>query len=445
MKVDLNIIESKFKLIESWNLTHRQKNLIYYPKDEKELKTILKYIKKNKKNFFIKSGSCSYDGKSIGIKKSNIAISLKNLNKLIEINKKNNIVNVQAGAKIADILFELKKNNFSMFAIPGGEHITIGGAIAANVIGKDSSQNFGAFGDTIKSLNVMFHDGSIKNLEENSKNFKLFIGSFGFFGIILNAKIKIRKIKSQNLLLSSNKINNYSDIQKLLNKNFAYKYAQLDPFLRKKNLGIIFYANFIKSKENIYNAQNFKVYFFEIFFFKIASIFLTKISWKIFNKFFIFLNDKKTRKIDMHNFFFTSKYKHLVPYLCRNGLIDYEILVKKNLTKIIKKIKELLENNNLYPIYFIIKKLYKSKRNYFYNFNNNGYAIAIAFDHKSLDIEKKEAINDFLQKHNLEINICKTDSLLINKFDKKILKKIKMSSNNSFMSVFKFKLINYIK
>ena len=38
MKVDLNIIESEFKLIESWNLTHRQKNLVYYPKDERELK-----------------------------------------------------------------------------------------------------------------------------------------------------------------------------------------------------------------------------------------------------------------------------------------------------------------------------------------------------------------------------------------------------------------------
>ena len=32
MKVDLDIIESEFKLIESWNLTHRQKNLVYYPK-----------------------------------------------------------------------------------------------------------------------------------------------------------------------------------------------------------------------------------------------------------------------------------------------------------------------------------------------------------------------------------------------------------------------------
>ena len=247
MKVDLDIIESEFKLIESWNLTHRQKNLVYYPKDEKELKTILKYLKKNKKTFFIKSGSCSYDGKSVGVKKSNIVISLRNLDQIIKINKKNNIVNVQAGAKIADILLELKKNNFSMFAIPGGEHITIGGAIAANVIGKDSNQKFGAFGDTIKSLNVMFHDGSIKNLKENSKNFKLFIGSFGFFGIILNAEIRIRKIKSQNLLLSSNKINNYSDIQKLLDKKSAYKYVQLDPFFSETNLGIIFYANFKKN------------------------------------------------------------------------------------------------------------------------------------------------------------------------------------------------------
>ena len=116
-------------------------------------------------------------------------------------------------------------------------------------------------------------------------------------------------------------------------------------------------------------------------------------------------------------------------------------MVKKNLTEILKKINELLLDNDLYPIYFIIKKLYKSKKNYFYSFNNDGYSMALAFDQRNLNIRKREIIKTFIKKHNLEINICKTDSILISKFNKKIAKKIKMSASNRFMSIFKSALL----
>ena len=157
---------------------------------------------------------------------------------------KKNTVNIQAGTKITDLLFDLKKENLSIFSVPGGVHITVGGAISANAIGKDSSKNFASFGDSVKSLKVMMHSGIIKNFKSNSKNFRQFIGSFGFFGIILSAEIKLKKIESQNLILINRKINSYPELQILLNKKVAYKYAQIDPFLRKSNLGIFFLCKF---------------------------------------------------------------------------------------------------------------------------------------------------------------------------------------------------------
>ena len=81
-------IESEYKLIRSWNLTYSQDSQIYYPKNEIELKKIFQYLKKNKKNFVIKTGDCSYEGKSINKTKTGITISLKNFNKLININHK---------------------------------------------------------------------------------------------------------------------------------------------------------------------------------------------------------------------------------------------------------------------------------------------------------------------------------------------------------------------
>ena len=67
--------------------------------------------------------------------------------------------------------------------------------------------------------------------------------------------------------------------------------------------------------------------------------------------------------------------------------------------------------------------------------------MALAFDQRNLNIRKREIIKTFIKKHNLEINICKTDSILISKFNKKIAKKIKMSASNRFMSIFKSALL----
>ena len=45
------------------------------------------------------------------------------------------------------------------------------------------------------------------------------------------------------------------------------------PVQAKKNLGIFFYANFIKEKDDIYEIKNFNPYFFEIIFFRLFAIF----------------------------------------------------------------------------------------------------------------------------------------------------------------------------
>jgi len=359
-------IDSKYKLVKSWNLTHQKKTLIYYPKKKEQFKQLIKHFNKSDIKFSIKSGECSYDGKSINSRNSNVTVSLKNFNKIININKKNNTVNVQAGAKIKDISLILKKINYTISAIPGGEHITIGGAVSANVIGKDSNKIIGAFGDNVKSITVMMHNGNIGHYKKNSKIFKSFIGSFGLFGIILEVELILKKIKSQNLLLSTFAIGKYSEIKKFLNKKTEFKYMQIDPFFRENTLGIVFTANFSENKANLYKSINFEVNLIDILIFKFSSLFLNLFSWKIFYKFFIFFNRNINKELDIHNFFYSSKYKHLVPYLCKNGLTDYEILLKYNkLMKVLSKIKKLILENRLYPIYVIIKKLHKSKNKYF--------------------------------------------------------------------------------
>ena len=429
-------IESEYKLIQSWNLTYSQKIQILYPSSIKELKNIINFCKKKGKTFAIRTGECSYDSKSIALEKNGMIISLKKLNKIIRINKKDKLMLVESGAKISDLIYFLKKKNLTLYSVPGGEHISVGGAISANVIGKDSSKLFASFGDSIKSIKIISYNGNIKKLYNNSKEFFNYIGSFGMFGIILEANIKTKKIISNNLLLETKILKNIEEVEKELKKADEYKYIQIDPFFRKKFFGSVFKGNYIKSSESNYKNINLKTNFYEKVFFRTASFFINSITWRIFYRIFFQSNADKKTYIDIHNFHYSSKYKHMVPLICKKGLIDYEVMLKKEFCKDFDKIEKFITSNKLMPIYIIIKKLFKSKKKFFYSFNNTGYSVAMAFDLKSLNQIKKNKLENFFKKRKLLLNLSKTDTRLIKKKNKVFSKNKKI-----FMSLYKKKLI----
>ena len=122
----------------------------------------------------------------------------------------------------------------------------------------------------------------------------------------------------------------------------------------------------------------------------------------------------------------------MVPLICRGGLYDYEILIKKNFSKSMKKIVNFLKENELWPIYIVIKKIYKSKNKFFYQFNENGYAVAISLNKKNFNNYKIKLLINFIKNENFKINLSKTDELFINKISKK---------NNLFLSLYKKMII----
>ena len=127
----------------------------------------------------------------------------------------------------------------------------------------------------------------------------------------------------------------------------------------------------------------------------------------------------------------------MVPLICKNGLIDYEILIQKNFNRTFLEIQKFLINNNLVPIYIIIKKIFRSKKQFFYNFNKNGYALAISFRLNNLDNLKKDKLETLLSKKKLSLNLSKTDSKFVSKS-----KKINNKENKIFMSLYKKMLIH---
>ena len=127
----------------------------------------------------------------------------------------------------------------------------------------------------------------------------------------------------------------------------------------------------------------------------------------------------------------------MVPLICKKGLVDYEVLIKEKFCKKFTEIQKFITENKIIPIYIIVKKLFRSKNKFFYNFNNNGYSVAISFDSKDLNKLKKNKIYKFFKNKKLSLNLGKTDLQLIEK-----TREICSNDNKIFMSLYKKKLIN---
>ena len=100
-------------------------------------------------------------------------------------------------------------------------------------------------------------------------------------------------------------------------------------------------------------------------------------------------------------------------------------------------IKEYFLKNDIYPIFFILKKMHPNKKNYFSNFPKNNLSISLGF-------RKKDYLNRgkifkrffmFLKRNNFDVYITKNEIFNNLIMGNKILKKIKENKNKSKMRI----------
>ena len=176
------------------------------PEKYRELKEISDQYKK-----MIPMGSgSSYVPASFG--KDNLSILMTRFNKIIEFDKTNKTITVEAGVKISELLQFTLKDKLWVPQIPGYPSITLGGIIATNSHGKSS-----AFHGTIRNqvMEILLyhktHGWLTLSKDKNKTIFDLTIGGFGLTGIIVQIKLKLENFIGYNFKTSLIKTNSLSD------------------------------------------------------------------------------------------------------------------------------------------------------------------------------------------------------------------------------------------
>ena len=122
------------------------------------------------------------------------------LDKILEIDYKNENLTCQAGVTIDQINNEINNDNYILPVTGGFEKISVGGAIANDIHGKNF-YHYRSFGGHINWIKILLSDGEIRVISRDKYSDLFFatIGGIGLTGIILEASIKIIKVKNLGL------------------------------------------------------------------------------------------------------------------------------------------------------------------------------------------------------------------------------------------------------
>jgi decaprenylphospho-beta-D-ribofuranose 2-oxidase len=133
-------------------------------------------------------------GRSYGDNAQNgggLVIDMSPLNTIHSINSDDALVDVDAGVNLDQLMKAALPLGLWVPVLPGTRQVTIGGAIACDIHGKNH-HSAGSFGNHVRSMELLIADGTIRHLTPDGPEAELFwatVGGNGLTGIILRATI----------------------------------------------------------------------------------------------------------------------------------------------------------------------------------------------------------------------------------------------------------------
>jgi len=140
------------------------------------------------------------NGRSYGdvcLNEGGTLIAMRDLNRFIAFDVQAGELVCEAGVLLADILDLAGPRGWFLPAVPGTKFVTVGGAIANDVHGKNHHR-VGTFGTNVLAFSLSRSDGSDLHCSqtENPELFAATIGGLGLTGVITQARLKLRPVKS---------------------------------------------------------------------------------------------------------------------------------------------------------------------------------------------------------------------------------------------------------
>lgn len=225
------------RTLSGWGRLPVERSLVYRPERGREL---VELVHARPRSSLIARGL----GRSYGDAALNAggAVALQQrLNRMLAFDPISAILLCEAGVTIADILDTFVPRGYFPPVTPGTKYVTIGGAVACDVHGKNHHTD-GSFGSFVEAIDLLTADGEVRRCSrsENSDLFHATIGGMGLTGIIVAIALRLRRIESPWIHVESRRTRDLEETFAALaevDSRFRYTVAWIDGLARGARLG----------------------------------------------------------------------------------------------------------------------------------------------------------------------------------------------------------------
>ena len=153
-------------------------------------------------------------------------ISTVNYSHLLDLDEEQGILVAESGISLNQLLDTLIPLGWFLPVTPGTSYITLGGAVAADVHGKNHHFD-GSFGNFITWFDLKIPSGEVLRCSpnENSEIFYATIGGMGLTGLILSVAIKLLKIETSWIDQKIVSAHNLEELMRLFELEEQSKYS----------------------------------------------------------------------------------------------------------------------------------------------------------------------------------------------------------------------------
>ncbi|MBA3844676.1 MAG: FAD-binding oxidoreductase, partial [Actinobacteria bacterium] len=156
----------------------------------------------------------------------------RGLDRFIDFDAASGLLECEAGVTLKEIIDLALPQGWFLSVTPGTQYVTVGGAIANDVHGKNHHSH-GCFGEHVEQLTLLRTDGSriVCGPDRQADWFRATVAGLGLTGVISSARLRLRKVEGAWLSVESTvfeSLDEFFDLSATASASHEYTVSWID-------------------------------------------------------------------------------------------------------------------------------------------------------------------------------------------------------------------------
>jgi decaprenylphospho-beta-D-ribofuranose 2-oxidase len=168
-----------------------------------------------------------------------LVVSTSRLNRILSLDEATGVAVCEAGVSLEQLMVAGLPYGWFVPVSPGTRQVTIGGAIAADVHGKNH-HIAGSFAGHVRSFDLLLPGGDLRTVTPRDELFWVTAGGMGLTGFIVRATVQLKQVRTSRVKVDTVRTADIDETMAVLaehDRRYGYTVAWSDSLARGRGLG----------------------------------------------------------------------------------------------------------------------------------------------------------------------------------------------------------------